>query len=75
MSTRLFAAFLSKCGLKAIQYDSWDIGFVSTDDFTNGDICEETYPLVKERLSAAIGEEHHIPVVTGFLARVRSNEE
>ena len=70
MSVRLFAAYLTSLGLPAQHFDSWDIGFVSTDDFTNGDICPETYPAVNEALAAfAKAQPGVLPVVTGFLAR------
>ncbi|KAH0969594.1 hypothetical protein GBA52_028520 [Prunus armeniaca] len=46
MSTRLFAAYLNKIGVKARQYDAFEIGFITTDDFTNADILEATYPAV-----------------------------
>ncbi|RVW45203.1 Aspartokinase 2, chloroplastic [Vitis vinifera] len=50
MSTRLFAAYMNKIGAKARQYDAFDIGFITTDDFTNADILEATYPAVAKRL-------------------------
>ncbi|KAE8720080.1 Aspartokinase 3 [Hibiscus syriacus] len=43
MSTRIFAAYLNKIGVKARQYDAFEIGFITTDDFTNADILEATY--------------------------------
>ena len=41
LSTRLFAAFLRAEGLAAQQHDSWDLGFTSTDVFTNADVLYE----------------------------------
>ena len=67
MSTRIFAALLRCRGCAAEQLDSFAEGmFVSTDDFTNGDILDETYDNVYRRLH---GEGDAIPIVTGFLAR------
>nr|GMD59256.1 aspartokinase 2, chloroplastic isoform X1 [Ipomoea batatas] len=69
LSTRIFAAYLNKLGAKAQQYDAFDIGFITTDDFTNADILEATYPAVAKKLYSAWVRDHAIPVVTGFLGK------
>ncbi|WVZ61277.1 hypothetical protein U9M48_011179 [Paspalum notatum var. saurae] len=69
MSTRIFAAYLNKLGKKARQYDAFDIGFVTTDDFTNADILEVTYPAVAKRLRGDWMDDPAIPIVTGFLGK------
>ncbi|XP_010530884.1 PREDICTED: aspartokinase 1, chloroplastic-like [Tarenaya hassleriana] len=69
MSTRIFAAYLNKIGAKARQYDAFDIGFITTDDFTNADILEATYPAVSKRLYDDWISDPVIPVVTGFLGK------
>ncbi|XP_050233826.1 aspartokinase 2, chloroplastic-like isoform X2 [Mercurialis annua] len=69
MSTRIFAAYLNKIGAKARQYDAFDIGFSTTDDFTNADILEATYPAVKKRLCDDWSSNPAIPIVTGFLGK------
>uniref|UniRef100_A0A0E0P3Y3 aspartate kinase n=1 Tax=Oryza rufipogon TaxID=4529 RepID=A0A0E0P3Y3_ORYRU len=69
MSTRIFAAYLNKLGKKARQYDAFDIGFITTDDFTNADILEATYPAVAKRLQGDWIDDPAIPIVTGFLGK------
>ncbi|GLU06285.1 hypothetical protein SLE2022_233290 [Rubroshorea leprosula] len=69
MSTRLFAAYLNKVGVKARQYDAFDIGFITTDDFTNADILEATYPAVAKKLNSEYVNDPAIPIVTGFLGK------
>ncbi|KAK1295073.1 hypothetical protein QJS10_CPA16g00835 [Acorus calamus] len=69
LSTRIFAAYLNKIGVKARQYDAFDIGFITTDDFTNADILEATYPAVAKRLHGDWITDPAIPVVTGFLGK------
>ncbi|GKB57361.1 aspartokinase 2, chloroplastic-like protein isoform X1, partial [Tanacetum coccineum] len=71
MSTRIFAAYLNKLGVKSRQYDAFEIGFITTDDFTNADILEETYPAVAERLNGDWIKDPAIPIVTGFLGKGR----
>ncbi|KAK9276327.1 hypothetical protein L1049_005859 [Liquidambar formosana] len=62
MSTRIFAAYLNKIGVKARQYDAFGIGFITTDDFTNADILEATYPAVAKRLHGDWISEPAIPI-------------
>uniref|UniRef100_A0A2P2J9E5 Aspartokinase n=1 Tax=Rhizophora mucronata TaxID=61149 RepID=A0A2P2J9E5_RHIMU len=69
MSTRIFAGYLNKIGAKACQYDAFDIGFITTDDFTNADILEATYPAVAKRLHEDWICDPAIPIVTGFLGK------
>ncbi|XP_022773621.1 aspartokinase 3, chloroplastic-like [Durio zibethinus] len=69
MSTRIFAAYLNKIGVKAHQYDAFEIGFITTDDFTNADILEATYPAVAKRLNDDWISDPAIPIVTGFLGK------
>ncbi|TXG69797.1 hypothetical protein EZV62_004732 [Acer yangbiense] len=69
MSTRIFAAYLNRVGVKTRQYDAFDIGFITTIDFTNVDILEATYPAVAKRLHGDWISDPAIPVVTGFLGK------
>ncbi|KAL4652985.1 hypothetical protein ACB092_01G269300 [Castanea dentata] len=69
MSTRIFAAYLNKIGVKARQYDAFEVGIITTDDFTNADILEATYPAVAKRLLGDWDFDPAIPIVTGFLGK------
>lgn len=69
MSTRIFAEYLNQIGVKARQYDAFDIGFVTTDDFTNADILEASFPAIAKRLHDDWCSDHAIPIVTGFLGK------
>ncbi|XP_006646639.1 aspartokinase 1, chloroplastic [Oryza brachyantha] len=69
MSTRIFAAYLNKIGVKARQCDAFDIGFITTDDFGNADILEATYPAIAKRLHGDWIRDPAIPIVTGFLGK------
>ncbi|XP_004515405.1 aspartokinase 2, chloroplastic-like isoform X2 [Cicer arietinum] len=73
MSTRIFAAFLNTLGVKARQYDAFEIGFITTDDFTNADILEATYPAVAKRLHGDWLSDPAIPIVTGFLGKAQKS--
>ncbi|RDX65512.1 Aspartokinase 3, chloroplastic [Mucuna pruriens] len=73
MSTRIFAAYLNAIGVKARQYDAFEIGFITTDDFTNADILEATYPAVAKRLHGDWLSDPAIAIVTGFLGKARKS--
>ena len=53
-----------------MQYDAFDLGFITTDDFTNVDILEATYPAIAKRLHGDWINDPAIPIVTGFLGKV-----
>ncbi|KAK4838654.1 hypothetical protein QYF36_015382 [Acer negundo] len=69
MSTRIFAAYLNRVGVKTRQYDAFDIGFITTYDFTNADILEATYPAFAKRLHGDWISDPAIPIGTGFLGK------
>ncbi|KAH1077178.1 hypothetical protein AAZX31_19G091000 [Glycine max] len=73
MSTRIFAAYLNTLGVKARQYDAFEMGIITTDDFTNADILEATYPAVAKRLHSDWVSDPAIPIVTGFLGKARKS--
>ncbi|CAI7815903.1 unnamed protein product [Closterium sp. NIES-54] len=82
-STRIFAAYLNSLGVPSKQFDAFQMGVITTDEFTNADVLDETYPTVANSLlsayhahresAAASGDDSSsrafIPVVTGFLGR------
>ncbi|CAI5461389.1 unnamed protein product [Closterium sp. Yama58-4] len=67
------------------RFDAFHMGVITTDEFTNADVLDETYPAVAESLLSAydahreaaaasddgggVGSRAFIPVVTGFLGR------
>ncbi|KAL7161986.1 hypothetical protein ACSBR2_042460 [Camellia fascicularis] len=50
-------------------YDAFDIGFITTDDFTNADILEATYPVVAKGLHSDWISDPAILIVTGYLGK------
>ncbi|THF99146.1 hypothetical protein TEA_007214 [Camellia sinensis var. sinensis] len=56
-------------GISLVHYDAFDICFITTDDFTNVDILEATYPAVVKRLHSDWISDSAIPIVTGYLGK------
>ena len=54
----------------SLQYDVFDIGFITTDDFKNVDILEATYPAVAKRLYNDWINGPLVPIVTSLLGKV-----
>lgn len=70
LSTRLFAAYLTAQGVPAKQYDAYQIGVTTSDNFVNAEVNYElTLPAVRESLTFAPSEPRHLPIITGFLGR------
>ncbi len=65
-SARLIAAYLRERGIRAVAYDSWEIGLVTTDRPGNADIIrwEGTRSKLMSDLRAG-----RVPIVTGFIGR------
>ncbi|CAN6974595.1 unnamed protein product, partial [Brassica oleracea var. botrytis] len=53
--------------LLLLLYDAFEIWFITSDDFTNADILEATYPVVSKMLLSNWSKDKAVPVVTGFL--------
>ncbi|CBI37838.3 unnamed protein product, partial [Vitis vinifera] len=51
------------------KYDAFEIGFITTDDFTDADILGATYPAVAKRLYNDWVNGPAIPIVTGLLGK------
>ena len=63
-------------GVGARQHDAWDLGMVSSDDFTNADVrYEQSFANIKRSLTRTGARPQEIPVVTGFLARGENTSE
>jgi aspartate kinase len=73
LSTRLFAAFLRAHNVSAKQYDAYEIGVITNDNFTNADVdYEATLPGLRDSLRRRPGAPAELPVVTGFLGKGRT---
>jgi aspartokinase len=70
LSTRIFAAYLTRIGVPATQFDAWDLGLTTSDEFTNAEIdYDVSLPAVRDALVAHGADARTLPVVTGFLGR------
>ena len=65
MSARIIAAYMLNIGLQAKAYDAFDIGMITTSEFGNADILEDSYTAIKNYLS----DLNHLPIITGFIGK------
>lgn len=74
LSSRIFAGYLSRLGVEASQFDAWDLGLLTTDEFANAEIIYETsLPAVGTALKAHTAQHGSVPVVTGFVGKAASS--
>lgn len=72
LSTRIFAAYLTRLGVPAQQFDAWDLGLVTSDEFTNAEIdYAQSIPAVRAAMRQHAASGGGIPVVTGFVGKGR----
>ena len=70
MSTRIFSSYLRSLGLQSRHFDAFDeLGLITSDQFENGEIRDQTYSNIKAALHLEKDEPASIAVVTGFLGR------
>ena len=73
LSTRVFAAYLRRLGIPARQHDAWDLGLVTSDEFTNAEIdYDRSLSAVRAGLQGACEGAAQIAVLTGFVGRGRN---
>ena len=65
MSVRVLAGTLAKYGLPAQAFDSWTLGMLTTSEFGNAEVLEETFDNIRDNLAKY--DWSIIPVVTGFI--------
>ena len=70
MSSKIVAAQLNKIDIKAQAFNSWDLGFITTDEFGDAEPLESTY----NNLGNNIPKLDIVPVVTGFIGKTEKGE-
>lgn len=65
LAVRLVAATLNKYNIPSQYFDSWTIGMRTTSEFTNAEVKDETYGLMREKLNKL--DNSIVPVITGFI--------
>ncbi len=68
LSVRIVSAYLNKLKITSSYFDGWDIGILTSSDFTHAEILPETYERIRENFKE---EKDSVPVVTGFIAKDR----
>jgi len=67
-SVRIAAAYFQSVSINARAFDAWDIGFLSTSNFTQAEPLKESWELIPQRILPLI-KGNVVPVVTGFIAK------
>ncbi len=67
LSTRIIAAYFTKLGVPAQQYDAFDLGLVTTDDFGGAQPLPEADVVIKSNVSRLT----KLPIVTGYIGKTK----
>ncbi|MBI4452060.1 lysine-sensitive aspartokinase 3 [Candidatus Woesearchaeota archaeon] len=70
MSSKIVAAQLSKIGVKAKSFDSWELGFLTDSEFGNAEPLDVAYASLKGKIKKL----SVVPVVTGFIGKTEEGE-
>jgi aspartate kinase len=71
MSARIIATYMSKAGLDARAYNSYDLGLVTDSKFGNAEVLPETAVNIRNYFKKL---KCSIPVITGFIAKSKNGE-
>lgn len=69
-SSKIIAEYFNSKNISSKQYAGWDVGILTNDNFTDSDILDETYEIIKNNLR----DFNEIPIVTGFIAKNKDGE-
>jgi len=69
-SCRILAEVIRKKGTPAKAFDAWDVGFVTTDDFTQAKLLPAAEKEVKRKITGL----DVVPVITGFIGKTSIGE-
>src|SRR3989344_4673306 len=70
-STKILTGYLNSKNIVSKQYNGWDIGIITDNNFTNSNILlHKTYKNISNNLKNL----NHIPIVTGFIAKNTEGE-
>jgi len=70
LSSKIVAEYMNSIKIKSTQYSGGDIGIITNDEFTNSEILEETYGLIKNYSSKF----KDLAIVTGFIAKNKDGD-
>ncbi|MBN2454262.1 aspartate kinase [Candidatus Woesearchaeota archaeon] len=70
LSSKIFAAYARKAGLKASAHCTYDLGFITDSQFGDASTLPETYPSLRKSIKKLAKKE--IPIITGFIAKDRN---
>ena len=68
MSSKIVAAQLNKIGIKAMAFNSWELGFLTDSEFGNAEPLEAAYANLKK----SIKKLNAVPVITGFIGKAEN---
>ena len=69
LSVRIISDFFNLQGIRAKEFDAWDVGFVTDSTYGNAVIDNETYTNISNTLGSLKEDYEFTPIVTGFIAK------
>ncbi len=70
MSSKIVAAHLSSISIESRAFNSWELGFLTNDDFGNAEPLESCH----ENLRSEIKKLNCVPVITGYIGKTENGE-
>ena len=74
LSTLIVSNYLNKLGIKAKNYNAYDLGFITNNNFGNAKLLEDSEKKIKDNILEIINLKSKIPIITGFIAKSENGE-
>lgn len=74
LSTLIVSNYLNKLGIKAKNYNAYDLGFVTNNNFGNAKLLEKSEKKIKDKILEIINFKDKIPIITGFIGKSENDE-
>jgi len=74
LSTMIISNYLNKLGIEANNYNAYDLGFITNDNFGNAKLLDNSEKEIKNKILEISNLKTKIPVITGFIAKSENGE-
>jgi aspartate kinase len=68
LSVRVAASYFQSIKINARAFDAFDVGFISSSDYTKAELAKESWDLIPQKILPLV-KGNVVPVITGFIAK------
>ncbi len=70
MSCRIIASYFTKAGIPSVEYDAFDIGMITDDNYGNANPLPDVPPKIRQSIMAM----KELPIITGYIGKTKTGD-